>query len=436
MKKMLLTILLVAGLFAQNGIRLTGGINYSTVAGDYVDDIEDFGADIENVMGFRFGIEKIQPNGWITGATFTQMGFEMSVDGGDGYYYYGNYYGGGDLKSTMKINYLAGYAQKSVFQLSPQMDIVAGARLGYFFGGNMEMCSGGECEDEDIDSDDWDDMDNNMWDYGLVIGSRYHINETTSIIGSYYLGLAEWGDDMEMNNRSFQFSLSYALGGGGDSPDRASRSSSNSNRSSPKSKRSSSANAKSSESDSGECTPPSKAYGNGDVDNFLNNAYKVCQILSETTEQLNEVNDFVENPRMYIVKKANEATGPYREMLSSVREYYSDPDAFIQDAFGELSAEAEKAFKDAKAKLAVEFERKVTEFLVQQLIDALGLAKDGISGSGDALGGLKSLGFADKMTAMKDVKGALKNLKSAVDTIPKLQKELNRASENIGKLLN
>jgi hypothetical protein len=40
------------------------------------------------------------------------------------------------------------------------------------------------------------------------------------------------------------------------------------------------------------------------------------------------------------------------------------------------------------------------------------------------------------MSAIKDVNGALKNLKSAVDTIPKLQEELNRASENIGKLLN
>ena len=172
------------------------------------------------------------------------------------------------------------------------------------------------------------------------------------------------------------------------------------------------------------------------MDDFLNNSYKVCQILSETTEQLNEVNDFVENPRMYIVKKANEATGPYREMLSGVREYASDPNAFIQDAFGELNAEAERAFKDAQAQLAAEFERKVTEFLVEQLTDALGLAKDGISGSGGALGGAKNLGFKDKMSAIKDVNGALKNLKSAVDTIPKLQEELNRASENIGKLLN
>ena len=330
----------------------------------------------------------------------------------------------GDVISSSKINDNFNLLNNKINSLSstitPEFVAVGG-------GGSILISENG---------DDWDDMDGNKIDFGLVLGGRYTINEQMSVVGTYYFGLAEWADDLDATNRSIQIGLSYALGGGGDSPDRASRSSSNSNRSSPKSKRSSSTNAKSSESDLGECTPPSKAYGDGDVDNFLNNSYKVCQILSETTEQLNEVNDFVENPRMYIVKKANEATGPYREMLSGVREYYSDPNAFINDAFAELSVEAENAFKDAQAQLAAEFEKKVTEFLVQQLMDALGLAKDGISGSGGALGGAKNLGFADKMSAIKDVNGALKNLKSAVDTIPKLQEELNRASENIGKLLN
>jgi len=425
-KKMLFTILLITGLFAQSEMTVIGGINYSTVAGD---DVE---GDVENLRGFRFGVQKNLENGLIGGLTYSQRGFSSSYSENDGYYSYTD-------KAEWKNNFLTGYLLKPI-PMQTGIDFLIGGELGYYLSGNIsgKECENGLCDtyDEDIDGGDWDDMDGNKIDFGLVFGGRYTINEQMSVVGTYYFGLAEWADDLDATNRSFQIGLSYALGGGGDSPDRASRSSSNSNRSSPKSKRSSSANAKSSESDPGECTPPSKAYGNGDVDNFLNNAYKVCQILSETTEQLNEVNDFVENPRMYIVKKANEATGPYREMLSSVREYYSDPDAFIQDAFGELSAEAEKAFKDAKAKLATEFERKVTEFLIQQLMDALGLAKDGISGSGDALGGVKSLGFADKMTAMKDVKGALKNLKSAVDTIPKLQEELNRASENIGKLLN
>ena len=61
------------------------------------------------------------------------------------------------------------------------------------------------------DQDDWDDMDNNMWDYGLVIGGRYTMNEQMSLVGTYYMGLAEWGDDMEYNNRSIQIGLAFGL---------------------------------------------------------------------------------------------------------------------------------------------------------------------------------------------------------------------------------
>jgi len=421
---MLLTMLFITGLFAQIEMTVSGGINYSTIAGD------DVKGDVENLMGFRFGVQQNLANGLIGGLTYSQRGYSASNEES-----YSDFYSGQvTMKSEIewKNNFLTGYLLKPI-PMQTGFDFLIGGELGYYLSGNISSknCLNGNCEseDEDIDGDDWDDIDGNILDYGLVFGGRYTINEQMSVVGTYYFGLAEWADEIYCQNRSFQIGLSYALGGGGDSPDKASRSSSNSNRSS-------STNAKSSESDSGECAPPSKTYGDSNVDDFLNNSYKVCQILSETTEQLNEVNDFVENPRMYIVKKAYEETGPYREMLSGVREYASDPNAFIQDAFGELNAEAERAFKDAQAQLAAEFERKVTEFLVEQLTDALGLAKDGISGSGGALGGAKNLGFKDKMNAIKDVNSALKNLKSAVDTIPKLQEELNRASENIEKLLN
>ena len=53
---MSLTILLVTGLFAQSEMTLVGGINVSTVAGSDADDAE-------NLMGFRFGVQKNLENG-------------------------------------------------------------------------------------------------------------------------------------------------------------------------------------------------------------------------------------------------------------------------------------------------------------------------------------------------------------------------------------
>ena len=115
------------------------------------------------------------------------------------------------MEVTMKINYLTGYLQKSVYQVSPQMDVVAGAELGYFLGANTEICFQGECDDEDLDGDDWDDEDNNMWDYGLVFGGRYKINEQMYLYGTYYWGLAQTTDANDVKHRSFQLYLSYGL---------------------------------------------------------------------------------------------------------------------------------------------------------------------------------------------------------------------------------
>ena len=104
---------------------------------------------------------------------------------------------------------LTGYAIKPVYQFSPQIDLVVGGELGYFLSGNFEVCEDSDCEDEDIDSDDWDDADGNFFEYGLVIGGRYYINEKMSIVGTYYLGLPELTDDfLEASNRSFQIYIS------------------------------------------------------------------------------------------------------------------------------------------------------------------------------------------------------------------------------------
>jgi len=202
MQTKLITILIACSMaFAQSDIKiLVGGITSSTIAGDFVDDLDDAGADVESITGLRLGVEKTRADGLIMGVTYTERGFTTNMEQMDY-----------KMEVTMKINYLTGYLQKSVYQVSPQMDVVAGAELGYFLGANTEICFQGECDDEDLDGDDWDDADNNMLDYGFVIGGRYQISELMSVIGTYYLGLAEIGDDADANNRSFQITLGYVF---------------------------------------------------------------------------------------------------------------------------------------------------------------------------------------------------------------------------------
>ena len=73
MKRMLIVIILTTSLFAQSNITLVGGINYSTVAGNDIDDAE-------SLMGFRFGVQKNLENGLIGGLTYSQRGFSISEE--------------------------------------------------------------------------------------------------------------------------------------------------------------------------------------------------------------------------------------------------------------------------------------------------------------------------------------------------------------------
>ena len=187
----------------SNRVNILGGITYSTIAGDEVEDAK-------NLLGFRFGIESELVNSPITvGATLSQRGYSYSEK-----YDYEYYEDSEKYDYELTLNYLTGYALYRT-SLSPVIDLLVGPELGYFLNGEIksEWCYYGDCESDtqDIDSDDWEDADNNILDIGLVFGGRYAINQQISIVGTYYFGLADWGEKMEFVNRSFQVYLRYSL---------------------------------------------------------------------------------------------------------------------------------------------------------------------------------------------------------------------------------
>jgi hypothetical protein len=76
----------------------------------------------------------------------------------------------------------------------------------------------GDCESNtnDIDGDDWEDMNGNSIDYGIVVGGKYTINKQISLVGTYFFGLAnlndaDKGDADELKNRSFQINVSFVF---------------------------------------------------------------------------------------------------------------------------------------------------------------------------------------------------------------------------------
>jgi hypothetical protein len=184
-----------------NRINIIGGITYSTFEGDDV-------KDAENLLGFSFGVEKSLANGLIAGATYSQRGSSSSYSESS------EFYGGYSNDNELTLNYLTGYVLKP-FPIRTGIDFLTGAELGYFLNGKAksEYCYNGDCESNtnDIDGDDWEDMNGNNIDYGIVVGGKYTINKQISLVGTYFFGLANLNDDAEVNNRSFQIYFRYSL---------------------------------------------------------------------------------------------------------------------------------------------------------------------------------------------------------------------------------
>ena len=77
-------------------------------------------------------------------------------------------------------------------------------------------------ESNNIDPEDWKDLGGSPIDAGLVFGAKFDISPKLSVVGTYYLGVAEWGEDKDdelttyygagdFTHRAFQIYLSYGL---------------------------------------------------------------------------------------------------------------------------------------------------------------------------------------------------------------------------------
>lgn len=200
MKNLIVSLIVITSLvFSQTDMYLIGGINYSKVVGD---DVED----IDNTFGIKLGFEKKLSNIFIAGIGYSQRGWSSSSEE-DGSY---------SWESKVNLNYLTTYVFYP-YKIENRVDLLGGVELGYFINAKVksEYCEDGDCESdtEEIDSEEWDDMDGNKFDYGLVVGGKYSINAQIALVGTYFFGLANLFDDNDADakNRSLQLNIRYSL---------------------------------------------------------------------------------------------------------------------------------------------------------------------------------------------------------------------------------
>lgn len=185
MKKVCLTammlVLMVAGAYAQAQIGLKGGLNYSTIGGDNVDDLKGkIGYHVGGMAAFG-----------LTESVFIQPELVLSLQGAA-------FDGDEDVK--WNITYVNIPVMAKVF-LTESVNLQFGPQLGFV------VASKAKFEDVEVDFKD----ETNSVDFGVGLGLGYESPMGLSIGARYNYGLGNInkdGDDKN-NNSVLQLSLGY-----------------------------------------------------------------------------------------------------------------------------------------------------------------------------------------------------------------------------------
>ena len=208
MKKILLLAIIITISYSQVGFNLTGGMTYSSTTKNAFDGNFCIPCHkLVHVSGIRFGIEKEFTFG-IIGATYLQRGYNVVYTSQES--------NANSEDAKLLLNYVSGYIIKP-FEIINKIDLLIGGEFSYLHKGKYyyEDCTLNDCESSttDIEGKDFENMEIDRNDYGFLGGVQYNINSKLSLVGIYYIGLADYSEILnnKVRNRSFQIYASYGF---------------------------------------------------------------------------------------------------------------------------------------------------------------------------------------------------------------------------------
>tara|TARA_B100002049_G_scaffold19793_1_gene13380 strand:- start:238 stop:903 length:666 start_codon:yes stop_codon:yes gene_type:complete len=201
MKIVLLNILFISAIFAQNGLTVVGGLNQSNqtfeeddVGDENINYLNGYNLTVEKSFGIaKFGVG-LNQRGVKLNAEESDMGLSL------------------DMEAELTLNYLTLHAVYP-YAIQEKITVFGGVQLGKGLGGeaNMKISMSflGETESSD-DSEDIDAEDMEL-EYGLFLGGDYMINEKIGVRASYFKGLSDIAEDDETKNNTISVSLLFKL---------------------------------------------------------------------------------------------------------------------------------------------------------------------------------------------------------------------------------
>ena len=212
MKKIIIILcfFLTNSLLISQESMLVFGLNRAILEGDDIDDLDD--VDILN-DAYSIGFETNNSSSTV-GWTYTRRGMSYEYD----------YI---DTEIDAKYDYVTIYFLYPLSKVKVFSDIgvsiLAGAEIGYFLKGEMDIddCNDYQttdeygntdslCDDLNMNHEDWDNADGNFIDFGPLIAMRYSL-EKISLTVSYYYGIPELWDDFEGYHRGYKFSIGFGI---------------------------------------------------------------------------------------------------------------------------------------------------------------------------------------------------------------------------------
>ncbi|MCT4698875.1 porin family protein [Tenacibaculum haliotis] len=192
MKKVLLTIAIVAAGFTVNAQEVTfgakAGLNIANVSGDGIDDNDartsfHIGAVAEIEISDKFSV---QPE-----LVYSAQGAKTKMEG---------------IDVTMALDYL-NVPVMAKYYVAEGFSLELGPQIGFLMSAKMKAEVGGESVEEDIK----DDYKMKSVDFGLNFGAGYKLESGLNFSARYNLGLSKISDieDSTGKNGVFQVSVGY-----------------------------------------------------------------------------------------------------------------------------------------------------------------------------------------------------------------------------------
>ena len=201
MKIILLNILFISAIFAQNGLTVVGGLNQSNqtfeeddVGDENINYLNGYNLTVEKSFGIaKFGVG-LNQRGVKLNAEESDMGLSL------------------DMEAELTLNYLTLHAVYP-YAIQEKITVFGGVQLGKGLGGeaNMKISMSflGETESSD-DSEDIDAEDMEL-EYGLFLGGDYMINEKIGVRASYFKGLSDIFEGASTKNNTISVSLLFNI---------------------------------------------------------------------------------------------------------------------------------------------------------------------------------------------------------------------------------